>query len=70
MTDRDRLIDVLARAAFPAAFDRAAHDAMADYYTRAGDFERGQDDARRRVDEALTAAERAGFRFLGPDDGR
>lgn len=70
MTDRDLLLDVMARAAFPAAFDRAAHNAMADINTKAGDFERGQDDARRRIDEALTAGARAGFRWIGPDDGR
>lgn len=70
MSERDRLIDIVARAAFPAAFDRTSFDAMADINTRAGDFERGQEHARERAAAALFAAEAIGFLIVPPDDGR
>lgn len=62
---RTRLVEVMAKAISPWAFNTEA---------RGGWWLRhmlgSQRDARNHAENAIAAAERAGFRWIGPADGR
>lgn len=61
MSDRERLIEVMARA----IWDDRNPESMWPYGS-----EIEQNDYRGHAVAAIEAAERAGFRWIGPDDGR
>lgn len=56
MTDRDRLVEIMARGTLQYRYGRLS-DAMLKH-------------DKEMIERALADAEREGFRFLGPDDGR
>lgn len=67
MTDRDRLIEIMARAAYQHCRD--CHQLTQNYQWEA-ESENHRDLWREQQRRVIEVAERAGFRWLGPDDGR
>lgn len=65
--ERKRLVEVMARA----VFERAPVMIDDDTPMAWSDFDRDlRDEMIKDQREAIAAAERAGFRWIGPDDGR
>ena len=58
------VVELIARTIAPDAFDRTKFDRMSDYYTRAGDFERKQQEWIDRAFAALAALKTAGYVVL------
>lgn len=51
----NEMIERVARVIAPEAFDRTAFDARADYFTKPGDFEAGQERARAKARAVIEA---------------
>lgn len=73
MTDRDRLIDIMAREIDPSSWSEGHIEVLRTVHGRDLADELVATMRRQaiaRIKSAIAVAERAGFRWLGPDDGR
>lgn len=65
MTEREQLVEIMARAIDPLAFSQ---ESTVRWWLN--DTQRRKRDAREEATRAIAAAERAGWVFVAPPDGR